>query len=138
MEMRRVGTRLLACIGLHAVLCLPASALDEGFWIVAGSFRNPDYANFQTEAVARAHAAFLAWRETWPGSVIGTRLDGSTGYRETAVQKPALILMGNEQAGLTDELAAACDVNVKIPMRGRADSLNLAIATGIMVYAVTD
>ena len=36
------------------------------------------------------------------------------------------------------EKAAACDVNVKIPMRGRADSLNLAIATGIMVYAATD
>jgi TrmH family RNA methyltransferase len=54
------------------------------------------------------------------------------------MQKPSLILMGNEQAGLTDQLAAACDVNVKIPMRGRADSLNLAIATGIMVYAATD
>ena len=52
--------------------------------------------------------------------------------------RPTLILMGNEQAGLTDALAAACDVNVKIPMRGRADSLNLAVATGIMVYAVTD
>jgi len=47
-------------------------------------------------------------------------------------------MMGNEQAGLTDELAAACDLNVKIPMRGRADSLNLAVATGVMVYAVTD
>ena len=46
--------------------------------------------------------------------------------------------MGNEQAGLTDRLAGACDVNVKIPMRGRADSLNLAVATGVMVYAVTD
>jgi TrmH family RNA methyltransferase len=46
--------------------------------------------------------------------------------------------MCNEQAGLTDALAEACDVNVKIPMRGRADSLNLAVATGIMVYAVTD
>ena len=52
--------------------------------------------------------------------------------------RPALLLMGNEQAGLTDRLAAACDVNVKIPMRGRADSLNLAIATGIMVYALTE
>jgi TrmH family RNA methyltransferase len=81
---------------------------------------------------------FLAWRQTWPGSVIGTRLDAVTGYREAAIQRPALILMGNEQAGLTDALAVACDVNVKIPMRGRADSLNLAIATGIMVYAVTD
>ncbi|MND87351.1 tRNA (guanosine(18)-2'-O)-methyltransferase [compost metagenome] len=54
------------------------------------------------------------------------------------MRHPALILMGNEQAGLTDDLAAACDLNVKIPMRGRADSLNLAVATGIMVYAVTD
>lgn len=81
---------------------------------------------------------FLTWRATWPGSVIGTRLDATHGYRDAPVQTPALILMGNEQAGLTDRLAAACDLNVKIPMRGRADSLNLAIATGVMVYAVTD
>lgn len=90
-------------------------------------------------AIARASAAeFLAWRQGWPGSVIGTRLDATHGYREAAIRRPALVLMGNEQAGLTDALAAACDVNVKIPMRGRADSLNLAIATGVMVYAVTD
>ena len=81
---------------------------------------------------------FLAWREAWPGSVVGTRLDATVGYRDAAYARPSLILMGNEQAGLTDALAAACDVNVKIPMRGRADSLNLAIATGVMVYAVTD
>ena len=81
---------------------------------------------------------FLAWRSQWPGSVIGTRLDATHGYRDSPVRYPALILMGNEQAGLTDELAAACDLNVKIPMRGRADSLNLAVATGVMVYAVTD
>ena len=54
------------------------------------------------------------------------------------VSRPSLVLMGNEQAGLTDELATACDLTVKIPMRGRADSLNLAIATGIMVYAATE
>ena len=90
-------------------------------------------------AIAKATPAeFLAWRQSWPGSVIGTRLDAKVDYRGADIQRPALILMGNEQAGLTDELAAACDVNVKIPMRGRADSLNLAIATGIMVYAVTD
>lgn len=90
-------------------------------------------------AIARTSPAeFLAWRERWPGSVVGTRLDATTDYRAASIQRPALILMGNEQAGLTDELAAACDVNVKIPMRGRADSLNLAIATGIMVYAATD
>jgi TrmH family RNA methyltransferase len=89
--------------------------------------------------IARAtQAEFLAWRRGWPGSVVGTRLDATAGYRDAAYARPSLIVMGNEQAGLTDELAAACDVNVKIPMRGRADSLNLAIATGIMAYAVTD
>lgn len=90
-------------------------------------------------AIARATAAeFVAWRGAWPGSVVGTRLDATVGYRKADYVRPSLILMGNEQAGLTDALAAACDVNVKIPMRGRADSLNLAIATGVMVYAVTD
>ncbi len=93
---------------------------------------------FAVKIVRTSVAEFLAWRRGWPGSVVGTRLDATVDYRSAALQRPSLILMGNEQAGLTDDLAAACDVNVKIPMRGRADSLNLAIATGIMVYAATD
>ncbi|MDB5459948.1 MAG: methyltransferase [Caulobacteraceae bacterium] len=80
---------------------------------------------------------FLAWRETWPGSVVGTLLSATTDYRRADYRKPAMILMGNEQQGLPPELAAACDVTVKIPMRGRADSLNLSVATGIMIYTVT-
>lgn len=89
--------------------------------------------------LARASVAeFLAWRQDWPGSVAGTLLTATTDYRAAAYQDPTLILMGNEQQGLPPELAQACDVNVKIPMRGRADSLNLAVATGIMIYAVTD
>ena len=81
--------------------------------------------------------AFLAWRKRWPGQVVGTLLTATTDFRTAAYAPPTLILMGNEQAGLPPELAAACDVTVKIPMRGRADSLNLAVATGIMIYAVT-
>lgn len=81
---------------------------------------------------------FLTWRAAWPGSVVGTLLSATHGYRDAPYSAPTLILMGPEQAGLSADLAAACDVNVKIPMRGRADSLNLAVATGIMIYAVTD
>ena len=80
---------------------------------------------------------FLAWRQRWPGSVAGTLLSATTDYRHADYRSPTLILMGNEQQGLPPELAAACDVNVKIPMRGRADSLNLSVATGIMIYTVT-
>jgi TrmH family RNA methyltransferase len=80
---------------------------------------------------------FLAWRAGWPGSVVGTLLTATVDYRAADYRQPCLILMGNEQAGLPPDLAAACDVAVKIPMRGRADSLNLAVATGIMIYAAT-
>jgi TrmH family RNA methyltransferase len=84
-----------------------------------------------------SEAEFAAWRAGWPGSVVGTLLSAETDYRAADYARPALILMGNEQQGLPPEMAGLCDVNVKIPMRGRADSLNLAVATGIMIYAAT-
>ena len=88
--------------------------------------------------LARSSVAdFVSWRARWPGAVVGTLLTADTDFRAADYSDPTLILMGNEQAGLPDTLAATCDVAVKIPMRGRADSLNLAVATGIMIYAVT-
>ncbi len=81
---------------------------------------------------------FIAWRGAWPGSVVGTTLTATMNFRDADYTTPSLILMGNEQAGLPEQLSAICDINVKIPMRGRADSLNLSVATGIMIYAVTD
>jgi TrmH family RNA methyltransferase len=80
---------------------------------------------------------FLEWRQRWSGSVVGTLLSATTDYRSAEYHRPTMVLMGNEQAGLPPDLAAACDVAVKIPMRGRADSLNLSVATGIMIYAAT-
>jgi len=89
--------------------------------------------------IARADVGeFVAWRRTWPGSVAGTLLTATTDFRAAPYRAPTLILMGNEQAGLSPELTAICDVNVKIPMRGRADSLNLAVATGIMIYVLSE
>jgi TrmH family RNA methyltransferase len=85
-----------------------------------------------------SEAEFVAWRQGWPGSVVGTLLSATTDYRRADYRKPSLLLMGNEQQGLPPEMAGLCDVAVKIPMRGRADSLNLSVATGIMIYAATD
>jgi len=90
---------------------------------------------FALPLVRAEETAFLAWRRRWPGSVLGTLLSATVDHREADYRRPVLLLMGNEQAGLPPEMAAACDVTVKIPMRGRADSLNLAVATGIMIYA---
>jgi TrmH family RNA methyltransferase len=92
---------------------------------------------FAVPIVRTDEAAFAAWRRSWPGSVVGTLLTADKAHHEATYRRPALLLMGNEQQGLTPELAALCDVNVKIPMRGRADSLNLSVATGVMIYAAT-
>jgi TrmH family RNA methyltransferase len=92
---------------------------------------------FAVPIVRASEAEFAGWRSSWPGSVVGTLLTAEVDHRQATYAKPALVLMGNEQQGLTPDMAALCDVNVKIPMRGRADSLNLSVATGIMIYAAT-
>ncbi|WP_442958003.1 TrmH family RNA methyltransferase [Phenylobacterium sp.] len=92
---------------------------------------------FAVPLTRATEAEFAAWRAGWAGSVVGTLLTAAASHAEAAYRKPALILMGNEQQGLTPEMAALPDLNVKIPMRGRADSLNLSVATGIMIYAAT-
>ena len=78
---------------------------------------------------------FISWKNTWPGLVVGTHLKGAVDFRSIDYSsQPVFLLMGNEQQGLPDELAKACDKLAFIPMHGSADSLNLAIATGVMLF----
>jgi TrmH family RNA methyltransferase len=92
---------------------------------------------FAVPLTRASEAEFADWRRRWTGAVVGTLLSAAVDHRAADYRKPALVLMGNEQQGLPPEIAALCDVAVKIPMRGRADSLNLSVATGIMIYAAT-
>ncbi len=88
--------------------------------------------------IARATPeAFLAWRQGFPGLVAGTHLKGAVDYRSvTYARRPVLLMMGNEQQGLPENLAASCDKLLRIPQAGRADSLNLAVATGVMLFEI--
>ena len=62
---------------------------------------------------------------------------GAVDYRTIPyANKPVVLLMGNEQQGLPDQLASSCDKLARIPQEGRADSLNLAIATGVMLFEI--
>ncbi len=96
---------------------------------------------FQVPLARMSEADFIAWAGHWAGRsggrIAGTHLKGAVDYRSINWQeKPAVLLMGNEQQGLTDALARACSDVVIIPMSGLADSLNLAIATGVMLFEV--
>ena len=90
---------------------------------------------FAVPIVRTSVADFLKWQKAAGVSVVATHLKGAVDYRKPDyAAKPIVILMGNEQAGLPDELADAADIRVRIPQQGRADSLNLAVATGIMLF----
>lgn len=80
--------------------------------------------------------AFLDWRKGFQGLVVGTHLKGAVDYRTINYleKDTTMLLMGNEQQGLTDTLADCCDRLARIPQAGRADSLNLAVATAVMLY----
>ncbi len=80
--------------------------------------------------------SFVQWLASWPGDVVGTHLSGTDDFRTVAYRSPTVLVMGSEGAGLSSELAAACTRLVKIPMAGRLDSLNLAVATALALYQI--
>lgn len=68
-------------------------------------------------------------------SIIGTGLTNATSYKEVSVQENFALIVGNEGSGVSDELLQTTDANVIIPLHGKAESLNVAVATGILLYA---
>jgi TrmH family RNA methyltransferase len=80
-------------------------------------------------------AEFVKWQKAANVQLAATHLAGAVDYRTIDYRKkPVVLLMGNEQAGLPEELAREATALARIPQQGRADSLNLAIATGIMLF----
>ena len=78
-------------------------------------------------------AEFSVWVSRWPGDVIGTHLKATDDFRKPS-QLPALLVMGSEGPGLTSEAARVCTRLVKIPMSGPIDSLNISVATALVLY----
>lgn len=96
-----------------------------------------------TQQIARA-----SWEEfrTWlrhgakggGGQLVAASLREAVPYRGAAYTAPCFVMVGNESRGLPAEYEAACDLRVQMPMRGRADSLNAAVAAAVLGYEVLD
>ena len=92
---------------------------------------------FTQQIAAARWPEFLAWLRSGEGQLVGTSLKTDHDYLGVTYQQPCFLLIGNEQQGLPADYEAECDLLVKIPMAGRADSLNAAIAAAVMAFAVT-
>ncbi|MBU2328869.1 MAG: RNA methyltransferase, partial [Alphaproteobacteria bacterium] len=92
---------------------------------------------FALPLVKTTPADFLKWKKSVDARLVATHLAGAVDYRTIDYRsKPVILMMGNEQSGLPDDLAKAADKLARIPQVGMADSLNLAVATGVMLFEV--
>ena len=70
-------------------------------------------------------------------SVLSSQLDGEPFYQRSPMNDKFVLVIGSEGNGVTDEVKAVATHKVKLPMRGGAESLNAAVAAGIMMYELT-
>lgn len=68
--------------------------------------------------------------------VCGTTIDAKSYYFEQDFKEPIAIVIGNEGKGMSQLVKKNCDFLVKIPMKGKIQSLNASVSTGIVVYEV--
>lgn len=90
-----------------------------------------------TQHIAQARwDEFIPWLRGGDGQLVAASLRDAVPYRGAAYASPCFILVGNESQGLPEVYEAECDLRVTMPMRGRADSLNAAVAGAVLAYEV--
>lgn len=90
-----------------------------------------------TERLAQARwDEFLGWLREGEGQLVAASLREAVPYRGAAYASPCFVMVGNESRGLPEDYEMACDMRVTMPMKGRADSLNAAVAGAVLAYEV--
>jgi RNA methyltransferase, TrmH family len=87
-------------------------------------------------AAVASDAEFLDWAHQAGARVAAASGRASVSYWDADLSLPLAVLLGSESAGLPDEVLDAADLRVAIPMTGTAESLNLAVAAGVLLYEV--
>ena len=89
---------------------------------------------FRQGLIRTSARSIIGWKSRTGCTVVGASPDGSKDFRRIPYARPMVLMMGSERAGLRPKQEALCDHLARIPITGRADSLNLAVATGLMLY----
>ncbi|NTU54718.1 MAG: RNA methyltransferase [Anaerolineales bacterium] len=89
---------------------------------------------FWKPVVQTTFGDFIQWARGQNFQLIGTSAHGDVEYHTLVPQTPWVLVLGNEQKGLSREQMDACDLTVSLPMQGRVSSLNLSVAAGVLLY----
>lgn len=91
-----------------------------------------------SQPIARASwTELVEWSRARQIALVGSSDRGAHDYRTAPYPQPLVLVLGSERQGLSVDQLAVCDLVVRIPMRGRSDSLNLAVAAGVLMYEIT-
>ena len=93
---------------------------------------------FTQQVVQARWDEFLPWLRGGDGQLVAASLREAVPYRGAPYRAPCFVMVGNESRGLPEEYELACDLRVTMPMKGRADSLNAAVAAAVLAYEVLD
>ena len=81
---------------------------------------------------------FRRWVRSHRVTVVASSPAGLMSYKNLIYQLPAILLVGSEKRGLSEQLLETANFVVRIPMHGDCDSLNAAVATGILLFEMTN
>ena len=84
------------------------------------------------QAVA-AGAEYLKEKGFW---VVGAEAHESRDFNELKYDFPTLLVVGSEGKGISPLVLKQCDYRVKIPMEGHVNSLNVSVATAVLLYGI--
>lgn len=131
-EPRNIGAilRVSDAVGADGVILLDDSADPYSPLAVRASTG----AVFSQGLVRSSFAALRNWLKVQNCPCIGTSPEAETDYIGLTFPRSMVLLMGSERAGLSAEQKSTCDALVRIPMAGHVKSLNVAVATGILLY----
>jgi TrmH family RNA methyltransferase len=91
---------------------------------------------FTQKIVKTTFDEFAAWKKRLNYPLVGTSGAVKQDYHRTKYPANMILLMGSEREGLNDQATQLCDDIVSIPMVGQSDSLNLAVATAVVLYEI--
>jgi TrmH family RNA methyltransferase len=130
-----VGTilRTIDCVGADGLILLDGGVDPYHPAIVRASMGS----FFSKPVIQASFSAFISWARSNQFTLIGSSAHAEKDYRSLSLfERPAILIIGNEQKGMTPEQTQACDLMISLPMHGQASSLNLSVAASVLLYAM--
>ena len=89
---------------------------------------------FSQKLARCSHSELRNWARNQNVPIVGSSPSGLLSYKEMQWRRAFVLAIGNEKKGVSEQLSEVCDIIVRIPMTGACDSINVAVAMGVLLF----